>query len=182
MTQTITGIINEEWRAVSGYANYQVSNIGRVRNVKTERILKPFVSEAGYYRASIYKNGEKNSPLIHRLVAQEFLEKPDSKLNIDHIDHNTSNNCINNLRYATSSQNHANRTKKLNASSKFKGVCFRKRIDKWEASIKVNGRTMYLGSYASEKQAAAKYNEQALAHFGEYAFLNEITTHTSSLD
>ena len=37
----ITGIIQEEWRSISGYANYQVSNIGRVRNIKSGRILKP---------------------------------------------------------------------------------------------------------------------------------------------
>ena len=49
MTQAITGVINEEWRAFSGYANYQVSNIGRVRNVKTERILKPNIRKDGYY-------------------------------------------------------------------------------------------------------------------------------------
>ena len=54
MTQPITGIINEEWRSVSGNANYQVSNIGRVRNVKTERVLKPPVEEAGHSGICFY--------------------------------------------------------------------------------------------------------------------------------
>ena len=52
----ITGIINEEWRSVSGNANYQVSNIGRVRNVGTERILKPQILKKRllYRRADVF--------------------------------------------------------------------------------------------------------------------------------
>ncbi len=79
MTQAITGIINEEWRAVSGYANYQVSNIGRVRNVKTERMLKPNITPIGYYQFGLYKDNAKKYLRIHRLVAQEFIENPNSK-------------------------------------------------------------------------------------------------------
>ena len=40
MTELITGIINEEWRSISGYINHQVSTIGRVRNTSSGRILK----------------------------------------------------------------------------------------------------------------------------------------------
>ena len=53
MTQ---GINNECWRNISGYLNYQVSNIGRVRNVKTERILKPQILQNGLlYRRALQR-------------------------------------------------------------------------------------------------------------------------------
>ncbi len=52
---SITGIINEEWRSVSGYANYQVSNIGRVRNVKTEKILKPNIEKPAIIESTFTK-------------------------------------------------------------------------------------------------------------------------------
>ena len=49
----LTGIINEEWRSIDGYMNYQVSNIGRVRSITTGRILKYFYSEEGYLQLDL---------------------------------------------------------------------------------------------------------------------------------
>ena len=66
-------IINEEWRSISGYLNYRVSNIGRVRNSKTGKILKPGCVHGGYEQVNI---GRSNPQKIHRLVAHEFIENP----------------------------------------------------------------------------------------------------------
>ena len=85
---SITGIINEEWRSVNGYANYQVSNIGRVRNVKTEKILKPFNAGNGYLKVFLYNDNARANSHIHRLVAQDFFENPDNKKYVDHVNHN----------------------------------------------------------------------------------------------
>ncbi len=170
----MTGIINEEWRSVSGFANYQVSNIGRIRNVKTERILKITVNSNGYWRVSLYKGGETADFLVHRLVALEFIENPEGKSYIDHIDRNRLNSCINNLRWVTRSQNHMSMTKSLNKTSIFKGVSFSKYHDKWHCRVKINGKHQHLGYLKNEKDAAKKYNEVAIQLFGEYACLNEI--------
>ena len=86
--QMITGIIQEEWRSISEYANYQVSNIGRVRNIKNERILTPSTSNRGYLVINLYKKGIRQLHLVHRLTAQEFLENPENKPDVDHIDQN----------------------------------------------------------------------------------------------
>jgi len=54
----LTGIINEEWRSIDGYLNYQVSNIGRVRNITTGRILKPVETTGGYLQVSLMNNNK----------------------------------------------------------------------------------------------------------------------------
>ena len=53
-------IENEQWRAVDGYDNYQVSSHGRVRNSKFSRILKPSSGTGGYYFVFLYKDGKKH--------------------------------------------------------------------------------------------------------------------------
>lgn len=80
-----------------------------------------------------------------------------------------------NLRFATHSQNQANRSKwKLDATSRFKGVFFHKSMSKWVASIRVNRRLIHLGYFDIEVKAALAYNEAAIKYFGEYARLNEV--------
>jgi len=82
-----SGITNEEWRSMSGFINYQISNLGRIRNVNTGRILKLYLSNIGYYAVSLYSNSKRSIRLIHRVVAQEFIDNPDNKQCVDHINH-----------------------------------------------------------------------------------------------
>jgi hypothetical protein len=86
----------------------------------------------------------------------------------------------NNCRWATRSQNKGNRSKARTRefSSQFKGVtlyCGKKlRTKPWLASIGIEGKRVSLGSFATERDAAAAYNRAAEKHFGEYAKLNDI--------
>ena len=57
MTELITGIINEEWRSISGYINYQISNIGRVRNTSSGPILKLIVDRRDYLYIGLCNGG-----------------------------------------------------------------------------------------------------------------------------
>ena len=169
-------IINEVWRSISEYLNYQVSNIGRVRNSITGRILKPVTNTNGYYFVCLCSNGKRTTRNIHRLVGQEFLPPPenDDQTLIDHIDRDRFNNCITNLRFVTRSQNCMNRTKQSNSTSAYKGVSWHIRDNKWRASIKKDYVNIHLGNYTTEEEAARAYNRRALELFGEYAFLNKI--------
>ena len=171
----MTGIINEEWRSINGYLNYQVSNIGRVRNATTGRILKPAKNHTGYLYVVLSKNTIKKHHLIHRLVACEFIDNPDSKPIVDHINHIQTDNTLNNLRWVSESQNIMNSKKHISATSKYKGVSYYKSYSKWRASISVDRKHKCLGYFANEKEAAASYNKAAVEHFGEYACLNEIS-------
>ena len=87
-------ILVEIFKYIDGYLNYEVSNFGRVRNIKSGRFLKPRTSRDGYHVVNLYQNGKMKTETIHRLVAQEFIENPDNKKCIDHIDRNKTNNAI----------------------------------------------------------------------------------------
>jgi hypothetical protein len=93
-------------------------------------------------------------------------------LRVDHEDHNGLNNQHFNLRKATDSQNGANR-RKFVASSTFKGVTWNKKAGKWQAQIKVNGQSTYLGLFSREQDAAAAYDAAARECFGEFAYVND---------
>jgi DNA invertase Pin-like site-specific DNA recombinase len=100
-------LATEEWRDVSNYPNYQVSNLGRVRSVFI-RILKPSPRSSynDYPTISIYKHGEKaRRKNIHVIVAEAFHgPRPDGKIT-NHKDGNKSNSRAANLEYSTHSEN-----------------------------------------------------------------------------
>ena len=170
------GIINEIWRSVSGYANYQVSNIGRVRNTKTGRILQPCDDSDGYHIIHLYINGSPKTTRIHQLVAKEFIDNPQNKPCIDHIDRDTKNNCTSNLRWSTYSENSMNKRKgSKNTSSVYKGVSWHKKAKKWNAYIQKDNHKYNIGCFTDEKDAARAYNTKAVELFGEYAHINYIS-------
>jgi len=169
--------INECWRSISGYINYQISNIGRVRNCVTGRILKPRLNGNGYHQVVLTNDDGKKECRIHQLDANEFIGKPNSetKLCVDHINRDRLDNQVHNLRYVTYSQNSMNTNKTTKTTrSTYKGVCFDKSCNKWKVSVKPNGKRIYLGYFDDEKQPAEVYNAKALELFGEYANLNII--------
>lgn len=90
---------------------------------------------------------------------------------LDHIDCDTSNNRISNLRIATQAMNNANQRRRLNNTSGVKGVSFHRRAGKWEAKIKVGGKSLHLGSFDTIEQAASAREAAAKIHFGEFARL-----------
>ena len=162
----------EEYRVIEGYENYEVSNMGNVRNCKTGCDRKPYIRN-DYLSVNLCKNGMRKSFSIHRLVAIAFIDNPEDKTCVDHIDSNRSNNNVNNLRWATLSENQMNK-KKGNSSSTFKGVYFNKVAQKYVCKIKIKGTQYYLGLYNNEEESAYIYNYFAIKHFGEYA--NTTTT------
>jgi len=115
-----------------------------------------------------YVNGKRIRILMHQML----LEKKDGFI-VDHQDCNGLNNLKSNLRYATYSQNSINKRKMKNTSSRFKGVCFRKDMNKWQVSLgsKKQGRK-HLGFYSDEIEAAKKYDSEAIKYYGEFARLN----------
>ena len=97
--------VNEQWRPIKGFDGlYEVSNLGNVRN-KRGKVLSPKVGKTGYLIVGLHDNCEVTYKYIHRLVGETFLEIPDFKCEINHIDENKSNNRVDNLEWTTRVQN-----------------------------------------------------------------------------
>lgn len=116
-----------------------------------------------------YRKDSRRTVYMHRFVCGVI----DPKVKVDHEDHNGLNCQRYNLRVATNAQNNMNQKKRSDGlSSKFKGVCWHKRYGKFQADIRLNGKSKFLGMFVSELDAALAYDAAAREHFGEFALCN----------
>lgn len=110
---------------------------------------------------------------LHRVVMGRVLGRKLTRAEkVDHINGNGLDNRRENLRVVTHSQNLANRKITSRTNNRFKGITQCKRTGKWQAKIMVNYKTIYLGTFASDIDAAKEYDWAAICHFGESANLN----------
>jgi len=99
--------MSENWKPVNGFDNYLISDMGRVKSLKTNRFLKP-VDRSGYNKVALFNKGKRKDINIHRLVAIHFIPNIDKKKCVDHINRNRKDNRLKNLRWATYSENSLN--------------------------------------------------------------------------
>ena len=135
-----------------------------------------------YAERNIVVDGKRKTLRMHRFIT----DCQPGKI-IDHKDRDGLNNQKHNLRICTHSDNNKNRTSC--GTSKYLGVHWhtnkRKYLTQsgekiqirsfWLASIRVDGKVKYLGSFAKEDDAAKAYNEAAIKHHGEFANLNIVS-------
>lgn len=109
----------ETWKDIRGYEGlYQVSSLGRVKSVdryekqknnitrhRNEKFLVSMSTQSNRKRIVLCKNGKVKKFFVHQLVAEAFIPNPENKLQVHHIDHNPSNNCVDNLMWVTNSEN-----------------------------------------------------------------------------
>ena len=123
----------EIWKDVVGYEErYMVSSFGRVCSlqrkvnvgnggwrISPQKLLTPYPSKVGNYTrycVSLWKNNIVSKKKLHRIVAEAFIPNPENYLEIDHIDTDTSNNRVSNLRWCNRKTNANNPFTKKNAS------------------------------------------------------------------
>lgn len=121
MTQDI--IPDEIWKPVFGYEGlYDVSNTGLIKRLKRsvkqrnmyveitrvhpELILSPYVDKDGYLATNLRKNTKRKAMKVHRAVALAFIPNPDNKEQVNHINLIKDDNRVENLEWATQSENH----------------------------------------------------------------------------
>lgn len=102
----------EVWKPITGYDGiYEVSNIGRIRNAKYNRMRRTHEVRGGYIGILLMKDGSAKSYMVHRLVYQEFVSPIPDGYVVHHIDKNRTNNSVENLK-AMSNYEHNSMHKK----------------------------------------------------------------------
>ena len=153
---------NEIWRQIKGYeGTYKISSISEIKNIKTNRILKPSINGCGY-RVVDLCNGSCKSFKVHLLVYDAFgKEKRSGRiLQVDHIDNNKLNNHIKNLQLLTNRKNLSKYLLTQKKSSKYIGVYWNKKAKKWISQIRINRVRKYLGLFDNEYDAYLSYQKE----------------------
>jgi hypothetical protein len=162
--------MEEIWKDIIGYEGlYQISNYGRVKslpkmwlsgknNIKKHNgiILKNGTSR-NYLNIRLVKDGACKTFKPHRLAAIHFVDNINNYKCVDHIDGNKLNNHVSNLRWCTIRENSSFSNRNVNKTSKYAGVCWYKRLNKWQAQAKINGKKIYIGLYKTEQDAYEAY-------------------------
>lgn len=112
---------------------------------------------------------KKSTEHMHRVIFG--LSKGDG-VQVDHWNHNRSDNRKNNLRVCTQFQNQRNIRTQKNNTSGFKGVTFDRRTRRWIAQITVDRTLHFLGRFTSPELAHAAYRDAATKMHGEFACLD----------
>ncbi len=94
-----------KWCNIEGYDNYEVSDEGLVRNIRTGRILKASPNTKGYMQLSLCRCGKSKSHQVHILVAKAFIPNPNNLPQVNHIDEDKSNNFSTNLEWMNNQEN-----------------------------------------------------------------------------
>ena len=106
---------------VVGYEGlYAVTSCGKVWSYRNKKFLEPHISNRGYFRVNLYKDGKMNHYSVHRLVAEAYIPNPDNLPQVNHKDENKTNNCIQNLEWCDQKYNntYGNRIDRVATSNK----------------------------------------------------------------
>jgi hypothetical protein len=131
--------MKEQWRDIKNFEEYyQISNLGRIKSkdryvrvggggkrLVKSKIIKPVRCMNGYYEASLSCNGKRTVRLLHRVVAEAFIDNPQGLPEVNHKDEDVSNNRVDNLEWCTSkyNANYGNRNMKMREKAKVVAVC-----------------------------------------------------------
>lgn len=109
-----------DWKIIQEFTDYQISNTGQVRN-KFGKILIQVKNKAGYPEVRLFAGGKSNRRIVHRLVAQTFIENPLNKPTVNHKNGIRDDNRIENLEWCSWSENIRHSFEVLNRKPTWKG-------------------------------------------------------------
>ena len=103
---------NEIWKTIEEFPIYEVSNLGRIKNTKSQKILRPII-KSGYHHVSLTNSNCRKNCKVHRLVAMAFIPNPENKSDVNHKDKDKLNNQLSNLEWMTRKENCIHKSKDL---------------------------------------------------------------------
>jgi hypothetical protein len=161
-----------------------------LRNLKGIIVDYSLVDEDDYEKVMKYKwciskgyaSGyvEKRRIRLHHFI----LNKPELNNIIDHKDEDKLNNKKLNIHERTFNYNSHNVSKKITEknTSKFKGVNYRKDNKKYCAKVTINKKTLHLGYFEKEEDAAIAFDKYTFKYYGKDANNNHLITYEETLD
>jgi hypothetical protein len=164
---SLEDIEGEIWKDIEGFEGcYQISNFGRVKSckryvrhpkggelLKKERILVILNCSNKYLMIKLSKENISSQFLIHRLVALHFIDNPNKKSDVNHINSIKTDNNINNLEWTSHLENISHHRLNKICSSNYIGVSLCKKSNKWKSTIRIKNKRLHLGIYQTEEQA-----------------------------
>jgi hypothetical protein len=167
---------NEIWKVIDNTnILYQISNYGRVKSFRTNKdglVLKGNISINNYKRYLLTLSDESLLYIFaHKLVGEYFLDNPNNYTIVDHIDGNSLNNHVSNLRWVNNQQNTLNSKLPISNTSGVKGVSFHKGRNTWGASWIVNGKKNC--KYFKNMDDAVRHREEMVKRYYESDFYIE---------
>ena len=106
----LKGVFNslpdERWKPIKGFPRYYISSFGRIWSDKqNRRYLSSHTDNCGYHHVRLYNNANQYTRLVHRLVAEAFVDNPNGYKEVNHIDEDKNNNRADNLEWCTRTYN-----------------------------------------------------------------------------
>lgn len=152
---------------IKGFENYTVNDSGdnnkTVYNTIRGKYKKPQQYKNGYLFVSLYQNGVNKIFLLHRLIAEAFIENKDNKPCIDHINGIRDDNRVENLRWCTQKENMNNPITKNRISNNRKGVKFSE-MHKKHLSEKAKQKVGKLNNFYGKKHTEETKNKMSTSH------------------
>jgi hypothetical protein len=101
--------MNEIWKVIENSSKYEVSNLGRIRNIKSKNIMKPCIANTGYPMITLQEEDlsikRKKNHLLHRIIAKTFIDNPNNYPFVNHINGDKTNYSVDNLEWCTQKEN-----------------------------------------------------------------------------
>jgi len=168
--------MEEIWKSIPGFNDYYASNLGRIKSLRSgkEKIIgSQHLKKNGYIRSIVSLNGVTYT--VGRIILMTFYRFPNNNEECDHIDRNSTNNRIENLRWVSRSENLLNRRNYGNSNLKGVSYCKTKYKTKdglikfsgvFRSQITINKLRINLGNYKTEEAAHESYKNAYFKYYG----------------
>ena len=137
---------------IENFPNYLIYPDGRVKNKKNDKFRSQHIGSRGYYIINLCHNGIQKTHKVHRLVAMHYIANPENKEHIDHKNRNRLDNRVENLRWATRSENQQNRSMMNTNISGHKYISYDKSNNQWRFQKRINQK-LYMRCFKSKIDA-----------------------------